>query len=330
MPRARVTAVALAFALVAAVVAGCRSPDSGTLPSVARAGPDGPYAVGTQVETFIDASRPTPAGGGNPGASDRVLETTIWYPAAGDAGGRAVEGATPLRDKGPFPIVELSHGVTATGPLYRDLATEWAAAGYVVVTPTFPASSGPGGSQYDDFVSQPADVSFVLDQLIAQAATHGTFLSGFVDSERIAVTGHSLGGLTALGSVMNTCCLDPRVDAAIPMAAPMEEFPGGSFFPGDNPPVLVVRGDNDELVPVDVGDRQFAGASAPKFLLTIKNGTHLGPYLQARDDPGAALVFDATIAFLDRYLKDRPGGLDRLANVVDASGMASLVQDVAG
>jgi alpha-beta hydrolase superfamily lysophospholipase len=324
--RRRVVTIALVVALLAA---GCRSGDSGTVPPASPGpGPDGPFAVGTHVETFVDTTRPTPAGEGNPGAPDRVLETTIWYPAAGEPGGDAVPGATPLRDKGPFPIVELSHGVTATGPLYHDLATEWAAAGYVVVTPTFPASSGPGGSQYGDFVSQPADVSFVLDQVTAEADEEDQFLFGLVDSEHIAVTGHSLGGLTTLGSTMNTCCLDPRVDAAIPMAAPFEDFPGGTFFPGDNPPVLLVRGDNDELVPVDVGDRQFAGASAPKFLLTIENGTHLGPYLQARDDPGAALVFDATIAFLDRYLKDRPAALDRLDAVVAASGLATLVEDL--
>ncbi len=45
-------------------------------------------------------------------------------------------------------------------------------------------------------MNQPADVSFLIDTLLAQSTTPGHRLEGMVDKTRIGVTGISLGGMT--------------------------------------------------------------------------------------------------------------------------------------
>lgn len=327
-------AVALAAFLLAAA---CAENPSAAPPTTASptttptttipAGPDGPFAVGRHTETYVDTTRATPAAGIHAAAPSRTLVTTIWYPAEGPASAPVTDDAPPLDSAGPFPIVELSHGWTATAPEYESLGKAWASAGYVVAAPTFPASSGPGGSLLD-FVEQPADVSFVLDNVLAEATEPGNLLDGLIDTERVGIAGHSLGGLTTVGAAMNTCCRDPRADAAIALAAVRIEFEGGTFG-GGNPPILMAIGDADELVPMDHETALYAAAEAPKFLLTIHGGDHVDPYVPAVGGPDSRLVVDTTIAFLDFYLKDRPAGLDRMTDAVRSSGTAELMQDVA-
>jgi predicted dienelactone hydrolase len=270
--------------------------------------PARPLAVASTTRTFVDESRSTPAGGGNPGAPTRTLETSIWYP---DAPGR-------------FPLVVFSHGWTASGPQYGPLLEEWVEAGYVVAAPTFPASSGEGGSQLQDYVNQPADVSFVLDSLLAD-----TELADRIDPELIGFAGHSLGGLTALGVTFNDCCADLRVDAAILLAAPRLDFPGGAYFTGQEVPVLMVNGTADELVNYDAFALPvFADAAPPKFLVTIPGGTHVDPF-RARASTVSSLVVDAEIAFLDTYLLGDDTGLDRLRALFTDPALATLQEQVA-
>ena len=107
----------------------------------------GPYAVGVRTETFVDSSRPTDPSNGAPGKPSRTLRTLVLYPAQGEASDRDVPDAPPAAEAAPFPLIEFSHGFTASGPAYTLLLRQFAAAGYVVAAPTFPLSSGgtPGG-----------------------------------------------------------------------------------------------------------------------------------------------------------------------------------------
>jgi pimeloyl-ACP methyl ester carboxylesterase len=56
-----------------------------------------------------------------------------------------------------------------------------------------------------------ADLTFVLDQLAALNAGGNSDFSGRFDLSRIAIVGHSLGGLTAIRALEN----EPRVKAAV-------------------------------------------------------------------------------------------------------------------
>ena len=104
--------------------------------------PAADYGVGSRTLHLVDASRPTAASPTrNLAAKDsRALDVLVLYPSRGPAGSAAAVADAPVAE-GRFPVVEFSHGVTASGPAYMGFLLPLARAGYVVVAPTFPLTS---------------------------------------------------------------------------------------------------------------------------------------------------------------------------------------------
>lgn len=297
--------------VMATVLAGCGyGPAPRPGPSAQSSAAGSGYQVGWTAQTFVDARRPTPANGEAPALPTRTLETTILYPAASasPAGGRP----PPAAPGGPFPLIVFAHGFTGSPAAYDKLLRAWAGAGYVVAAPAFPLSNGdaPGGPTQNDLPNQPGDVSFLITQIVASAKGDGP-IRGAVDPGRIAVAGHSMGGNTTLGVVLNTCCHDDRVTAAVVLAGGEVPMPNGQYVVRDPTPVLFVHGDADSVVPYAAGRRAFADAVAPKFFVTLLGADHGQPFLGGTD-PAAAVVVRTTLDFFDRYLKGRDDGLARL------------------
>ncbi|HEV3486329.1 MAG TPA: hypothetical protein VG106_13040, partial [Vicinamibacterales bacterium] len=95
-------------------------------------------------------------------------------------------------ESGPVaPLIVFGHGMWGHPRKFTRLFARWAGAGYVVAAPAFPHTNDENTPPYliDDVVNQPADVSFVLDELLAR---------GLGDAERVGVGGFSLGAETAL------------------------------------------------------------------------------------------------------------------------------------
>jgi fermentation-respiration switch protein FrsA (DUF1100 family) len=287
----------------------------------ARASVEGRYAVGVRTETFVDTSRATDANGTYPGAPDRTLATTIWYPAEGSPGAADVAGAPAIRGR-RFPLLVFAHGFTATGPAYGLLLRRIASAGYVVAAPTFPLSNGaaPGGPRLVDVVNQPADVRFVIDELLRLDADPASPYGSVLWRRRIAVAGHSLGAVTTLG-MLNSCCRDGRVDAYIPLSGVEVALPGGSYTYDFRAPLLLIHGDQDTTVPLAGSQSAFAGAHGPKFLLNLLGGSHVpfGP-------PYGDVIIDTMIHFLDRYLKGAPGSIRAMVQDGNLAGAAQLTR----
>ena len=80
----------------------------------------------------------------------------MLYPSTGVGGAPdAVTEGAAVAD-GPFPVVVWSHGVISSGDERNDVLADVARAGYVVVAPTFPLSSGPQGLDVSDLPNKPA------------------------------------------------------------------------------------------------------------------------------------------------------------------------------
>lgn len=277
------------------------------------------YAVGRASLTFVDNSRPTDANNAYPGAPTRTLPVMVLYPAKG-AVGTVTDNATPSRRHGPYPLFEFSHGFSANGPAYEQaLLAQIASHGYVVAAPTFPLSSGgaPGGPRLIDYVNQPADVSFVITKLLRANRQDGP-LEGLIDKHEIAIGGHSLGAITTFGLTANDCCLDHRIDAAIPISGLELPFGSGTWtYP--KLPRLYIHGDHDGTVPYAGSTVAFAKAPAPKFLLTLINAPHT-PFVAAWKTP----IIDTAVAFLDRYLKHDHTARVRMDAAGNVDGVAAL------
>jgi predicted dienelactone hydrolase len=199
-----------------------------------------------------------------------------------------------------------------------------------VVAPTFPFGGGraPEGEGGNDLAHQPADMSFVIGELLRLSGDGASPLAGSIDPARVGAAGHSLGGMTTLALAGNTCCHDARVKAAAVLAGREMPFGRGQFWTRIRTPVLFVHGEEDASVPYADGRRAFASAPPPRFLVTIVGGDHGRPFGGASDDAQARVVTDATLDFFDHYLKGDPDALVRLGTDAAVTGVARLESEV--
>jgi len=267
--------------------------------------------VGLHIEVLVDRSRSTPVHGSVSLRSERVLNTTILYPAHKVPEGQPVPNGSPDRTDGPYPLIVFAQGFGGVVSTYLPLLEHWAANGFVVAAPQFPVTGGaPDVADLSDYVHQPGDMSFVVTQLLRQSSDPTGLLSGLIDPTEVGAAGWSLGGVTTFGLVANTCCRDPRIKAAVVMSGDAVSFPKGRVEEASATPILFVHGDSDTVVPYASTVDDFNHARTPKGLLTIDGGSHDAPVNPA--DPAFSSVIRTTSDFFDGYLREQRQALGRL------------------
>lgn len=147
---------------------------------------------------LMDLSLADPAGG-------RATTGFVWYPAADPAEtvlalGNAVwepirvaPDADPV--PGSYPLVVLSHGMFGNARNQAWLAEGLVAAGFIVAATDHPGTSTfqRDQNQRRELWERPRDVSRVIDTVLADPR-----IGPSVDTSRIYMAGHSLGGFTAM------------------------------------------------------------------------------------------------------------------------------------
>jgi len=150
-----------------------------------------------------------------------------------------------------YPVILFSHGYTAHGLWELDRYKHLASHGYIVVS-IFHGDKRHGFNE--NFSIRPVMVSQVLDRLLADPA-----FGKAVDSERIGVSGGSLGGHTVaalLGArdpeAATSPLADPRIKAGfllVPHFGALMHWPFGKDMAGTryiSRPVLAVYSEKDE------------------------------------------------------------------------------------
>ena len=166
-----------------------------------------------------------------------------------------------------------AHGFNGAPAGFAPFLAELVRRGYVVAAPAFLLTvAGAPGLALGDYVSQPGDVSFVLTRLGRVARRHR--FENAIDTHHVAFAGHSLGAVTSLGGAANSCCLDPRADAAVAISGGPLPFPGGTYFSQPGPPLMLVHGTDDAIAPYAASVAMYAGAPPPKALLGLEGGPH--------------------------------------------------------
>ncbi len=163
--------------------------------------------------------------------------------------------------RGAHPVVVVTPGFTGTFTDYTFLTEDLASRGYVVVAvdhtheatavefPDGRIEQGVFGSSLTRYTrSDPqalvfavsvrlADLRFVVDRLTALNGAGDTAFAGKLDLTRIALAGHSLGGLTAMRGVEK----DARFRAGISL----DGFVPDGLTPSTTKPVLLIRAGNN-------------------------------------------------------------------------------------
>ena len=216
--RHRIVAAICGLAVLAA--AGCASSESSTAqstaetstPSLAYAAP-GSHEVGYRDFT---TSR----------GHEQALTVRAWYPAASPTAepgpieytapnkfdeqitpgdqitsvGRALADAPPELGDEPYPLVVFSHGYALSPIVYSTLVEHYASHGYVVLAPEHNERfDGSVTGFWEELIDRPVDIRRTID-LAEQLTESGAPFAGLIDTDNVAVVGHSYGGYTALAA----------------------------------------------------------------------------------------------------------------------------------
>jgi predicted dienelactone hydrolase len=279
--RLRPPAVLLLLALVA-TACGSSGSTAAESPSTSTTAAATDLTVTRVQLPFEDRSRPAVDPTGERSAPTRVLPTELYLPAS----------------PGPSPLIVFAHGFNGDPGKFTELFGAWADAGFAVLAPRFPVTSTTVGTnpltRAADITEQPADMSFVLDRLLA-----GKY-AGRIERSRIGVAGMSLGGGTSWALISDTCCVDRRFRAAIVMDGNRFSFGAATFVP-NKVPLMVMHAKTDVALPYAAARVAYDEAAAPKYFVTIFEAIHPEPF-EDWPHPADEMVKQVTITFWRAYL----------------------------
>ncbi len=114
--------------------------------------------------------------------------------------GQALPDAQPERTGGQYPLVVFSHGYALSPIVYSTLVEHFASLGYIVLAPEHNESfDGSLTGFWKELIDRPVDIHRTIDYA-EQLTKSGAPLAGLIDTDNVAVVGHSYGGYTALAA----------------------------------------------------------------------------------------------------------------------------------
>lgn len=241
------------------------------------------HAVGMTNLTLVDKTRVIKASGDFTGSDQRRLDVVLWYPAA-DASSGSDRDSIDVAADGPWPLIIYAHGTMDYPEIATHFVEHLVKHGYIVAAPIFPLTSSKSFTQVtfpemSDTPNQTGDVSFVIDQLLADNS-----FGKAVDSSKIGCAGHSLGAITCYFSSFGEQTRDPRIVADVLIGAgdPVQAALASDFgFDGvrhahASVPTLLLSGDKDIFA--GLGGKPYsayARIESPKYELMINGGNHI-------------------------------------------------------
>lgn len=315
--------VALALLMILPLLAGCAASGSGSGSHTDLYGAaPGPYAVGRTARFAVHDP-----------AQARDVSLRVFFP----------------QGQGPFPVIVYSHGAFCYPQWYAEITDHWVAHGYVVVLPDHvdsPNLKAPPGAMQPGILtaSRIADMNFLFASLDAVAAAAG--LAGRLDTDRLAVAGHSFGTVMAMAKAglwvrlpdgTARQYLEPRIRGAVIMSGvgQMDDMMAPDAFRDLRLPLIATGGTLDlgnvGRPPVHPWQWRMSpytlAPAGDKYSVVLENGDHYLGGLICRadrggeDDPeGAAIDAALTLAFLDAYVKDE----GRAARFLATADVAAL------
>ena len=200
------------------------------------------------------------------GERDRKLSIRWWAPAN-------------LDSQKKYPLVVYAHGLGGDLEDSRWMAEYLVSHGFIVAAPRFPKTNGDDLENMDmnDLLNQPGDISWVVDVATDLQPGLPDRLKNTVDGSRIALAGHSFGGLTTYLAGYDKELMEPRLKAVVLLAAGVGDIFHPPFYQTRPLPMLIIHGDHDRLVEFKGTSLQtYQRADVPRVLAKLIGGTHFG------------------------------------------------------
>ncbi|POX54523.1 alpha/beta hydrolase [Streptomyces sp. Ru71] len=242
-----------------------------TLGGTTAHGADNPYERGpAPTEASVEAPRGPYA----------VSETTVSPLAVTGFGGGTVYYPTSTAD-GTFGAIAVSPGYTGTQSSIAWLGPRLASQGFVVFTiDTLTTLDQPD--------SRGRQLLAALDYLTQKSSVRGR-----IDSTRLGVMGHSMGG----GGSLEAAKSRPSLQAAIPLTP----WNLDKTWPEVATPTLIFGADGDTIAPVATHAEPFytsLPASLDRAYLELNGATHFTP------NTSNTTIAKYSIAWLKRFIDD--------------------------
>lgn len=269
--------------------------------------------------------------------TERTRSVLIWYPTSatakqhsyrGQVGFVAADGAV---SSGEHPLVIFSHGFLGAPDQSIFLTEGLARRGYIVAAiahadgllakreKPIPAPNFADGKSWteDKFRDRREDVVALIDRLLKHHSQVGSPWQGRIDAAAIGVSGHSLGGYTALGLIGGwEKARDKRIKAALALSPYSMPYHSQGELDKVATPVMFQGGTLDwGITPLVPG--AYKKLTGPKYYLVLKNETHFGwtnlislgkTTTDAVNGGNAELMLDYSAAFFDRHLRGKQEG----------------------
>ncbi|CAL9604094.1 Poly(ethylene terephthalate) hydrolase [Streptomyces sp. enrichment culture] len=240
-PRRRLAGAAAAIAAVIGL---------GTLGSPGAHAADNPYERGpAPTEASIEALR----------GPYSVAQTEVSSLLVTGFGGGTIYYPTSTSD-GTFGAVVISPGYTATQSSIAWLGPRLASQGFVVFTIDT-------NTTLDQPASRGRQLLAALDYLTERSSVRGR-----IDSSRLGVMGHSMGG----GGTLEAAKSRPSLQAAIPLTP----WNLDKTWPEVRTPTMIIGADGDTIAPVSSHSKPFYSslpAGTDRAYLELNNATHFSP-----------------------------------------------------
>lgn len=184
-----------------------------------------------------------------------------------------------------FPIALLLQGANVDKSNYSNFASIVASYGFVVVVPNHQALPESG---LTGLLPDTSEINAVQAQMVAENSNTKSPVAGVVNTQKLALLGHSLGGAVGLSAIGNTCILrlcpgsysrPSELVAGAFFGANLRDQNTQQFIPINNSgiPIALLQGSLDGRALPDRAQRTYDQIqSPPKALITILGANHYG------------------------------------------------------
>ncbi|MGW3819178.1 alpha/beta hydrolase family protein [Streptomyces sp. NPDC005046] len=237
--------------LLTAAAAFTTAPAVGALPTASTAVAADPSTTGSFAVAYSDVTV---------SASGRSFSARVWYPGT-------TSGANAPVAPGAHPGLAFGHGFFQGITQYESLLKHYASWGFITVTPKSQGGLFPSHSAFAD------DLNAGLTWLTTQNTTSGSRFAGAVNTARLGLSGHSMGG----GAALLAAGRNPAVKSVSTLAA-AETNPSAVTASGTlTIPAQYVGGSADTIAGVaDNQQKMYNAKAAPTQLRVITGGFHCG------------------------------------------------------